>query len=57
MSFFIYLAGFIILIVGVCWGLSTAGVPTLYIGIGALIMLGVGIITGVTHTRNKDRVD
>lgn len=54
MSFVLYIVGFIILIGGVSWGLSEAGVPSLYIIIGALILLGVGIITGVTHTRGKD---
>jgi membrane-bound acyltransferase YfiQ involved in biofilm formation len=54
MSFAIYLAGFIILLAGVVWGLSVAGVPTIWIAIAALIMLGFGIITGVSHTRSKD---
>lgn len=57
MSFAIYIAGFFILIAGIAWALATAGVPTLYIGIGAVILLGIGIITGVTHTRGKDRVE
>jgi hypothetical protein len=54
MSFGIYLAGFVILLIGVLWGLSAAGVPTIWIGIAALILLGFGIITGVSHTRSKD---
>lgn len=54
MSFAIYLAGFIILLAGVVWGMSTAGLPTIWIAIAALILLGIGIITGVSHTRSKD---
>jgi hypothetical protein len=54
MSFAIYLAGFIILLVGVVWGMSVAGVPSIWIGVVALILLGLGIITGVSHTRSKD---
>jgi hypothetical protein len=54
MSFAIYLVGFAILLIGVLWGMSAAGVPTLWIGIVALILLGLGIITGVSHTRTKD---
>jgi len=54
MSFLIYLAGFAILIGGVAWGLITAGVPHLYVLIASVILLGVGILTGVTHTRGKD---
>lgn len=54
MSFAIYLVGFTILLVGVVWGMSTAGIPTLWIAIAALILLGIGIITGVSQTRTKD---
>jgi hypothetical protein len=54
MSFGIYLAGFAILLIGVLWAMSTAGVPTIWLGIIALILLGIGIITGVSHTRSKD---
>lgn len=54
MSFAIYLIGFIVLLAGVVWGMSTAGVPGIWIGIVALILLGIGIITGVSHTRSKD---
>ena len=39
---------------GIAWGASVAGVPTLYIGIGALILLGIGIFSAVGRTRSKD---
>ena len=54
MSFSLYLLGFFILIAGVAWGLTAAGVPTLYIAIACVIMLGIAILTGVTRTRPKD---
>ncbi len=54
MSFGLYLMGFVILIAGVAWGLSVAGIPPVYIAIACVIMLGVGILTGVTRTRPKD---
>lgn len=54
MSFAIYLVGFTILLAGVVWGMSTAGIPTIWIAIAALILLGIGIITGVSQTRTKD---
>ena len=54
MSFALYLIGFLIFLGGVAWGASVAGVPTLYIGIGALILLGIGIFTAVGRTRSKD---
>lgn len=54
MSFTLYLVGFAIFIGGVAWALITAGVPHLYVLIGCVILLGVGILTGVTRTRGKD---
>jgi poly(A) polymerase Pap1 len=54
MSFVLYLVGFLIFIGGVAWALVVAGVPGLYVAIGATIMLGVGIFTGVSKTRTKD---
>ncbi|MES2935944.1 MAG: hypothetical protein V4805_20945 [Pseudomonadota bacterium] len=54
MSLIIYLIGFAILIGGVAWALITAGVPHLYVVIASVIMLGIGILTGVAKTRSKD---
>lgn len=54
MSFALYMIGFIIFLGGVIWGAVVAGVPQLYIGIGALILLGVGIFSAVSKTRSKD---
>ncbi|MEP6722978.1 MAG: hypothetical protein ABJA77_16140 [Variovorax sp.] len=54
MSFALYMVGFLIFMAGIIWGASVAGVPTLYIGIGALIILGLGIFSAVSRTRSKD---
>ena len=54
MSFVLYMIGFLFFLAGVAWGASVAGVPTLYIGIGALIILGIGIFSAVARTRSKD---
>jgi hypothetical protein len=54
MSFALYMIGFIIFLGGVIWGAVVAGVPHLYIGIGALIFLGIGIFSAVSRTRSKD---
>lgn len=53
-SFLLYLIGFIVLIAGVAWALVTAGVSTLYVVIACVILLGIGILTGVTRTKTKD---
>jgi hypothetical protein len=54
MSFALYLLGFVIFVAGVAWGLSVAGVPHLYIAIAVVILVGLGIFTGVSRTRAKD---
>lgn len=54
MSFTLYLIGFATLIGGIAWGLVTAGVPQLYVAIACVILVGIGIVTGVSRTRAKD---
>ncbi|HMG05482.1 MAG TPA: hypothetical protein VK581_08475 [Chthoniobacterales bacterium] len=57
MRLIIYIIGFMILIGGLAWGAITAGVPQLYVQIGAVILLGIGIIMGVSTTRYRSGGD
>jgi hypothetical protein len=54
MSFFLYMLGLAILIGGIGWGLTVAGVATIYIVIGCLIVAGIGVMMAVSRTRSKD---
>lgn len=54
MSFALYLLGFVVLVGGIAWGLSLAGVPATYIAVACIILVGIGIISGVSRTRTKD---
>jgi hypothetical protein len=54
MSFALYMLGFLIVIVGLAWGAMVAGVPQIYIMIGAVVLLGIGIVSAVKRTRPKD---
>jgi len=54
MSFIIYLVGFAFVVGGLAWALVVAGVSTIYVMITAVILIGIGILTGVTRTRTKD---
>lgn len=54
MSFALYLLGFVLMISGIAWALVTAGVSVLYVSIACVILVGIGIITGVSKTRTKD---
>lgn len=54
MTFALYLAGYLILILGIAWGMSVAHVPSQWIAITCVILLGLGILTGAMRTRSKD---
>jgi hypothetical protein len=54
MSFALYLTGFVIFIGGVAWALIAAGVRPLYVIITSVILIGIGMVKAVTHTRTKD---
>jgi len=53
-SFALYVIGFIILIIGVSYGAYLAHIPSHWIAVGDIVLIGLGIITGVTGTRQKD---
>ena len=54
MSFALYIFGFVLIISGVAWALVTVGVAMFKIAIVCIILLGIGILTGVINTRPKD---
>lgn len=53
-SLAIFVVGFIILIGGLAYGANLAGLAPQWIAVGVLVLLGIGIATGVTRTRQKD---
>jgi len=54
MSFGLYAAGFAILIGGLAYGAHLMRVPSQWIMVGAIIMVGFGILSAVKATRQKD---
>jgi hypothetical protein len=50
----LYLIGFAFVIGGIAWALVIAGVSAKYVLISSIILVGIAILTGVTHTRTKD---
>lgn len=54
MSFALFLIGLLLLVGGIAWGLSVAGLAPVYIGIACLIVLGLGVMAAVSRTRSKD---
>jgi len=54
MSFGIYAGGFAIMICGLMYGAHLMHMPAHWIAVGAIVLLGVGILSGVKATRQKD---
>lgn len=54
MSFGLYAIGYVILIVGVAYLAHLMHIPQSYIVAGVIILAGIGIVTGVKSTRQKD---
>jgi hypothetical protein len=54
MSFGIYITGYLIVIGGLVYGAALLHVPAHWIVVGAVILLGFGILTGVKSMRVKD---
>jgi hypothetical protein len=53
-NFIVYLIGTLIVVGALAYGASLAGVNATWIAIGALIIIGFGLMTGITRTRQKD---
>ena len=54
MSFGIYMVGYVIMIIGLAFGAHLMRIPNQWIGVGVLVMVGLGILFGVTSTRTRD---
>ena len=54
MSFAIYVVGYIVMIGGLIWGAHLMHVPPHWIGVGTIVLLGLGILTAVKNTRQRD---
>jgi len=53
-SFSMYLVGFIVLIIGLALAAYLLSVPTIWIGVGIVVLVGIGILSGVSRTRRPD---
>jgi len=54
MSFGLYLVGFLILIGGLIYGATLIHMPSHWIVMGTLVLVGLGVVTGVKNTRSRD---
>jgi hypothetical protein len=53
-SFVLYLLGFVILSAGILFGANILGVSMEWIAVIGMVLLGIGVITGVAKTRRRD---
>lgn len=53
-SFGIYIIGFIVLIIGLAIAATLLGAPPIWIGVGIIVLIGLGILMGVSKTRRPD---
>ena len=53
-SFGTYLIGFIVLIIGLAIAAYLLIGPSIWIAVGAVILIGIGILSGTSRTKAKD---
>jgi hypothetical protein len=53
-AFMLCVVGFFVLLAGLVYGAFLLHVPHTWIGVGALVVLGLGIMSAVAHTKRRD---
>ena len=56
-SFATYLIGFLILIVGLGLAAYLLNVPTMWIGVGVIVLIGIGVLSATSRTKMRDPAD
>ena len=54
MSFGIYIIGFLLVVGGLIYGAVLLHMPPHWIAVLTLVLLGLGVVSGVKNTRQKD---
>jgi hypothetical protein len=55
MSFGISLVGYVIMIIGLGLGAHYMHIPPHWIVVGVVVMIGLGVLSGVAKTRTRDQ--
>ena len=53
-AFLLYVIGFIVLLAGLIYGAVLIHIPQTWIIVGALVLVGIGIMSAVSHTKRRD---
>lgn len=54
MSFWLYILGALVVLAGLVYGAMLLNVPQSWIIVGVLVVIGLGVMSGVTRTRRRD---
>jgi hypothetical protein len=50
----LYMIGFILVIAALAWAAHLVGISQTWIAVGALLLLGIGLASGVGRTRHRE---
>jgi hypothetical protein len=53
-AFMLYVIGFFVLLAGLVYGAVLIHIPHTWIIVGVLVILGLGIMSAVSHTKRRD---
>jgi positive regulator of sigma E activity len=53
-AFTLYVVGFFVLLAGLIYAAYLVHVPQTWIVVGALVVVGLGIMSAVSHTKRRD---
>ncbi|HZO18673.1 MAG TPA: hypothetical protein VFB46_06795 [Gemmatimonadaceae bacterium] len=53
-SFSTYIVGFIILVVGLALAAYLLNVPSMWIAVGVIVLIGIGVLMATSRTKPRD---
>ena len=53
-AFSTYLIGFFVVVIGLAIGAYLLNLPTMWIAVGVIVLIGLGILMATSRTRQKD---
>jgi hypothetical protein len=53
-SFASYIIGFLILTVGLAFAAYLLNIPSTWIGVGVIVLLGIGVLSATSRTKMRD---
>ncbi|NNC47628.1 MAG: hypothetical protein HKO13_04255 [Sphingomonas sp.] len=51
---FVYFIGFLVVVGGLAYGAMLAGIPQTWILVGAVVLIGLGIMSTITNTKRRE---